>query len=236
MKNLGWLFLVIILLAAAGCSAEQAPVDLSADAPPAPTSPPATAEQATAVPEPTQTPSPAPLAGAACLVGAWQPGGLQAQMERSLRESSPGAVVESVTGQVVYRFSAEGQFELAFEQFEVKLGGEANGKTYHTGSLLNGSATARYQADEGAGQLLLSDFGGEGVRMTVMVNGQPLFEENLSAWPAFFATLAESVGAGGGGEPPEGQARLSFTCLENRLVITRGDQQPAAELELARVP
>ncbi|MBN1373204.1 MAG: hypothetical protein JW987_14805 [Anaerolineaceae bacterium] len=236
MKNLGWLFLIIILLAAAGCSTAAAPVEAPVEGPLGPTPAPASTEPAMAAPEPTLTSSPAPLTGAACVVGAWQPEGLRAQMERSLGASSPGAVVESVTGQVVYRFSAEGQFELAFEQFEVKLGGEVNGKSYHTGSLLNGSATARYHVEDGAGQLLLSDFGGEGVRMTVTVNDQPLFEENLSAWPAFFASLAESVGAGEGSEPPEGQARLTFTCLENRLVITRGGQQPAAELELARMP
>ena len=232
MKNLGWLFLMIVVLAAAGCSTAAPPVE----SPLEPTPVQATTEPALTVPEATQTPSPVPLTGAACLVGAWQPDGLQAQMERSLGASSPGAVVESVRGQVVYRFSADGQFELAFEQFEVKLSGDSNGKTYHTGSLLNGSAAARYQVEDGEGQLLLSDFGGEGVLMTVTINDQPLFEENLSAWPAFFATLAESVGAGGGGEPPEGEARLSFTCLENHLVITRGDQQSAAELELTRMP
>ncbi len=236
MKKTGWLFLMIVLLAAAGCSTATPPVEAPVEDPLEPIPAQASTEATMTAPEPTQTSSPAPLTGSACLVGAWQPDGLRAQMERSLGASSPGAVVESVTGQVVYRFSAEGQFELAFEQFEVKLGGESNGKTYHTGSLLNGSATARYQVEDGAGQLLLSDFGGERVRMMVTINDQPLFEENLSAWPAFFASLAESVGVGGGGEPPEGQARLSFTCLENRLVITRGDQQPAAELELARMP
>lgn len=236
MKNLGWLFLGwMMIFLVVGCGAptpDAAPTGL----PPEAGSAPLPTELPTALPEPTFTPSPAPLAGAACLPGEWEPEDLRAQMERTLQESNSSAVVESVSGQVVYRFSTEGQFELAFEQFEVKLGGEVNGKTYHTISLLNGNAGARYEVDDRVSQLQLSDFGGEGVRMTVTVNDQPLFEENLSAWPAFFASLSGSAGVGETVELPEGEARLRFDCLENRLVMSRADQQPPVMLELARRP
>jgi hypothetical protein len=76
-----------------------------------------------------------------------------------------------------------------FKSVEVALNGQMDNHTVNATEWMQGAATARYSVDEERQILTLQDFGGDGIQVTVEINGYTLVDGNFPAWRAFSGLL-----------------------------------------------
>ena len=69
-----------------------------------------------------------------------------------------------------------------FSHLSATLEGMVDQRQVTAQQSLNGSATAYYQVDLAENQIIISDFGGEGVQFGLDINGQRVTEGNLPAY------------------------------------------------------
>lgn len=182
--------------------------------PPAPVKIATVTQTATAAP----TDTPAPAFDPACLLGSWEAANLAQALGESLVISGSSLALEGVEGQVRYRFNTDGTLLIDYQGLTVILNGTLDGRQVRVIHTLNGSGSARYSVDALAGEILLSEFGGEGINSSLEINGQVLAEGSLPVWQAFAAGPAEA------GQPGEVKAsRTAVTCQDDSLTLQAVD-------------
>lgn len=179
-------------------------------------------------PAPPLAPSSTPVVlDAACLSGAWEVANLTDAIAPG--QASEGLAVQRVDGRVEYRFDPNGSLTITFDQLNTTLSGTMNKRSVSAVETFNGSALASYQVDPPNQQIILSNFGGEGILVELDINGQRLAEGNLPAWQAFTS---------GPGSPQEGTpvqaSRAQVTCSGSDLTLRVLDPVGGPDLHLIR--
>jgi hypothetical protein len=169
----------------------------------------------------------------ACLVGTWQVSDLPRTIAESMAGTGEHLALETVEGHALVTFDAQGGMRLQYQDLTAVFTGTVNGRQVRVAQTLNGSGTARYQADPAAGQVLLSDFGGDGIRSALAINGQVLAEGNLPVWQAFAGGLDSDTADAG---QPVSASRAAAACAGDALVLQMLEPSAGAALQLVRIP
>ena len=168
----------------------------------------------------------------ACLAGSWEAQDLDQVMADSFANTHSTLKLEAVEGEMLYQFTEDGRLTIRFNKFSAHFSGEMDGLPIDAYQLLDGSATARYQIDETQDELVLTDFGGEGISAALDINQQRLAEGNLPAWRAFTSGL--SNGADAVPTPLVAYARLAVQCVEDQIVLHMVEPKSGPEIQLVR--
>lgn len=170
---------------------------------------------------------------AACLIGVWEAVDLPNAMAESFRQTTSGLALQGVEGRVLYRFTADGVFTIAFDRLTATLVGTLDGREVTAQQMLHGQADARYDVLAEQEELVLSSFGGEGILFSLDINNQRLAEGNLPAWRAFTNTLSDGSVLTPG--PLMEQARTSAACQGDTLILQTIDPEVGPEVQLRRL-
>lgn len=188
---------------------------------------------ASSTPFPTETLVPLAL-DPGCLVGSWEAANLAQAMAESIPMAQGSLVLEGVEGQVQYLFGQDGTLQIQYHQLAAVMTGLIDSREARVVQTLNGSGTARYQVDPRLGEILLSDFGGDGITSSLSINGQVLAEGSLPVWLAF---AAGSVETDPNASPPEMLAsRAAAFCQGDVLTIQAIEPLPGPAVNLFRMP
>ncbi len=179
-----------------------------------------------------------------CLEGEWQVTDLNQAMNQSFNQVHGSLQLEKVAGRMLYSFLASGQMRIAFNHLTATFNGQVDQRQVTAAQSLDGSATADYQLDATEGQLTLTDFGGDGMQFSLMINDQLLAQGSLPAWQAFTAsqavvaaaaTSASSQNNGQQATSAVESARVSVTCTGDQMTIQALQPIPGPILNLERV-
>ena len=182
------------------------------------------------IPPPTATPDTG--LHTACLVGTWAVQDLQQVMADSFSNTHSTLTLETVEGEMLYQFTEDGWMTIQFHQFGANFSGEVDGLPVNAHQVLDGSATAQYQIDDTQDELVLTEFGGEGISAALDINEQRLAEGNLPAWQAFTSGL--SNGADAVPTPLVAYARLAVECSPDKLTLQMIEPKSGAVFEFIK--
>lgn len=168
---------------------------------------------------------------AACLEADWEMADLRQAVSDSYANAQSSLALEAITGNTLYRF-ADGELTIQFNTVVAEFSGEVDGLPILARQTLEGSATARYQIDEFQNELVLTDFGGEGITAGLDVNNQRLAEGSYPVWRAFTSGL--SNGADAQPTPLVAYSRVAAQCSPFRLILQSIEPTPGPVIYLYR--
>lgn len=168
-----------------------------------------------------------------CLAGEWLVADPDSAAAQSFDDTQSDFRLDRVDGQVLYTFSSDGMMEISFRQLSATMSGTVENLPVIVNQTVDGSATARYQVDSEGEQIVLTDFGGEGIYFTLSINGQTLASGDFPVWRALASSLS------GGSEvhptPLVKYSRASVLCADDRMTIQAVDPLQGPEIQLKRV-
>ena len=171
---------------------------------------------------------------ATCLIGSWEVADLPQVMAASLEQSDASLTLEQVEGRAMYVFDAEGGVQIIYEGLSAALSGQVDGQNVVVVQSLDGSGTARYAIDPSTGEMLLTNFGGDGIQSRLMVNGQTLAEGSVPVWQAIAGRLSgdETQSAASA----LNRTRASIACSGDNMTITALEPIISPPVRLTRLP
>ncbi|NLG98465.1 MAG: hypothetical protein GX491_13990 [Chloroflexi bacterium] len=186
-------------------------------------------------PQETQTAVPAVTGlDPSCLTGEWQVADPDLAAAQTFEHTQSNFRLDKIDGQTLYTFSGDGTMEIRFRQLSATLSGTVDDLPVTVNQTVDGSATARYQVDSEGEQIVLTDFGGEGIYFTLSINGQTLASGDFPVWRALASSLS------GGSEvhptPLVKYSRAAASCAGDRMTIQAVDPLQGPEVQLKRVP
>lgn len=188
----------------------------------------------TATSAPTDTVTPQPQVAKvdpACLVGTWQVANLPDAMSQSYAQSGSTLQLQTVDGRATYAFDANGSMTITFSHLDATFTGNIDNHDVTARQGLDGSGTAHYQVNSDEGQVIFSDFGGQGLLSTLDINGQRIAEGNIPVWRAFSSSLTNDNSA------PASlieYSRAAVTCQNNAMTIQAIEPLPGPAVTLTR--
>lgn len=215
------LFVGALLLAGCGAPAPSATLPVPTQPEPVPatvTSAPSPSPSLTPLPEPTPTATPAVIAGAECLPGVWELSGAEEFFRGSLAAQGSPLSFVAASGDLIYEFGAGGRVTIRFEDFTVESETSREGQAIPLRTELTGEAQAAYTAADDR-RLVLSQFGGDDVTLTVSIAGQTILRSALPAWQSFFQALSLTGGEELAPQAAPDQAVLTYTCRGDELTL-----------------
>lgn len=224
----------LALITLTACASQAAPTKVIPETAPQ-QQPRITVATVTAVPTPTLVPT----LNADCVQGVWRVADLQESVATSYDLSYSPLHIQKVEGETRYQFDSLGGLTITIDRLNTTMSGTIDGLDVAANTIMNGTATAQYTFDLEMHQVVLSNFGGEGVDFALQMNGQTLAEGNYPAWQAFMSSLGGSDEAAVKSEAlvrqQAVQARAWVMCQGNELILQALEPQRGPEILLEKV-
>lgn len=224
----------LVLITLTACASQAAHTKVIPETAPQ-LSPRITVATVTAFPTPTLVPT----LNADCVQGVWKVADFQNSIATSFDLSYSPLQIEKVEGETRYKFDSLGGLIITFDNLTTTMSGTIDGLDVAANTIMNGTATAQYALDLEMHQIVLSNFGGEGVDFALQMNGQTLAEGNYPAWEAFMSSLGGAEEAAVKSEAlvrqSAVQARAWVMCQGNELILQALEPQRGPEILLEKV-